>query len=473
MSFHLATADLAGLHRDEHYYLAGGHHLAWGYVDHPPLVPFLYRLSEEAFGHSQLGLHVLPSVIGGVFVIVAALLARELGGRTLAQGVVAALALLSPITLTTAHFLSTVTLDIVFWSLASLLVLRIVRTGDARLWLAVGAVIGVGLMNKHSMLFWVAGAAVGLLATKQRRILWTPWVLAGAAIAFVIVLPNLLWQIDHDWPTWEFLRNLRENDSGENMGEFIPLQLGVLTIGGLVVWVTGLVALCRRGSAFASARWLAVGYAFLFVALFVTGGKGYYLASWYLPLAAVGAVGIEQAWSRRAQTLVLVAVLATGIVFVPLFTPVMPEDTIASLGLDDINDDLSGMLGWHHVAQQVADVVHSLPPDERKNAVVLGGSYSQAGVVDFWREADDLPRAYSGHNSYWWWGHPKGEDHTVVTLGFSADVLDRYFDDCEHRKTLGRDGVPIDTEQEGAEIYVCRGQRQSWSKIWPQLRFYS
>ena len=333
--------------------------------------------------------------------------------------------------------------------------------------------IGAGLMNKHSMLFWVAGAAVGLLATKQRRILWSPWVLGGAAIALVIVLPNVLWQIDHDWPTWEFLRNLRENDGGENMGEFIPMQLGLLTIAGPVVWITGLVALCRRGSAFAWARWLAVGYAFLFVTLFATGGKGYYLASWYLPLAAVGAVTIERAWSRRAQAIVLVAVLASGIVFVPLFTPVMPEDTIASIGLDDINDDLSGMLGWRHVAQEVAAVVHSLPLDERANAVVLAGSYSQAGVVDFWRDAYDLPRAYSGHNSYWWWGHPNGADRTVVTLGYSAAVLGRYFDECEHRMTLGRDGVPVDTEQDGAEIFVCRDLKRPWSAIWPRLRQYS
>ena len=191
---------------------------------------------------------MLPSLIGGVFVILAALLAREFGGRSLAQGIAAVLAFLSPITLTPAHFLSTVTLDIVFWSLASLLVLRIIRTGDARLWLAVGAVIGAGLMNKHSMLFWVGGAAVGLLATKQRHILWTPWLLGGAAIAFVIALPNLLWQIDHGWPTWEFLRNLRENDGAENMAEFIPLQLAILTFGGLVIWITGLVALVRRGA---------------------------------------------------------------------------------------------------------------------------------------------------------------------------------------------------------------------------------
>ena len=182
---------------------------------------------------------------------------------------------------------------------------------------------------------------------------------------------------------------------------------------------------------------------------------------------------IEEAWSRRAQVLVLVAVILPGILLLPLVTPVMPDRTIASLGLDDANDDLSGMLGWHHVADEVAEVVHSLPPDERANAVVLAGSYSQAGVIDFWRDADDLPRAYSGHNSYWWWGHPKGTNHMVVSIGFSARVLDRYFDDCVRKKTLGRDGVPIDAEQAGAEIFVCRGQKQPWSEIWPQLRFYT
>ena len=419
--FHLATTDIAGMHRDEFYYLVGGHHPAFGYVDHPPLVPLLYRASESAFGHTQFALHVLPSVIGGGFVILAAYLAREFGGNKLAQGLAATMGALGPIFVTTSRFLSTVTIDLIAWSLASLIVLRIIRTGNERLWLLLGVVIGVGMMNKHSMLFWVAGAFVGLLATPERRILRSWFVLGGAAIALAITAPNVVWQIDHHWPTVKFLHSLQD-DAASNRSEYLGLQLAVVTFGGIAVWVTGLIATIRRGSPFAHARWLAIGWLFLLIAIFVLGGKGYYVGSWYLPLVGVGAVVIEDQWSRRAQLAVLIAVIITGIAFVPLFTPVFSPSTIHDLGLDDANKDLGGMLGWHHIEQQIAGVVHGLPRNERNNAVILTGDYSEAGALDFWRKDDQLPRAYSGHNTYWYWGRPHGRNRTVVAVGIGPEA---------------------------------------------------
>ena len=471
VAFQLASANRSGLHRDEMYYLAGGHHLAWGYVDHPPLVPALYRLGEALFGHTQLALHVLPAFVGGVYVVVGALLARELGGRRFAQGLTATIAALGVLYLTTSHFLSTVSVDLIAWAIASLLVIRIVRTGNVRLWLGVGAVVGVGLLNKHTMAFWVVGAVVGLLATPQRTMLRSRWVLGGAAIAAAFALPNLVWQAQHDWATWTFLQNLRANNAGSDTSQFIPTQLVIVTLGGTVVWVTALWALVRR-PAWAAYRWLAVGYALLFVVLFASGGKGYYLGSWYLPLVALGAVVIERTWSRRAGVAMIVAVVVTGLPLVPLSTPVFSDATEVSWGLDDANKDLGGMLGWHHIAQQIGSVVHGLPARERARAVVVTGDYSEAGAVDFWRADEHLPPAYSGHNSYWWWGHPNGTDHPVVAVGMPASVLARYWDDCRRAATLGRDGVPIDPQERGAPIFVCSGQRASWDAIWPHLRDY-
>jgi hypothetical protein len=469
--FHLATANVAEPHRDEFYYLAGGHHPAFGYVDHPPIVPLLYRASEAIFGHSQLALHVLPSLLGGVFVIVAALLARELGGRTTSQALCATLGAVGPLFLATSRFLSTVTLDILAWSLASLLVMRIIRAGNARLWLLVGVVVGLGMENKHTMLFWIAGAAVGLLATPERRILRSPYVLGGAAIALALTLPNLIWQIDHDWPTLDFLRALRD-DNIANRSDYLPLVLAAVTLAGTVAWATGLVAMFRRRSAFASTRWIGVGFVFLVVAIFVLGGKGYYVASWYLPLVAVGAVVIEQRWSRRATIAVFAAVIVIGVAFLPAFTPVFSEPTIVSLGLDDANEDMGGMLGWRHFVDEVAAVYESLPPDERRNAVIVTGSYSHAGAIDFYRNAHGLPKPFSDHNSYWWWGHPEGEDHTVIAVGIAPVILEKYWDDVEVVKTLGENDHPIDPELRGAQISIARGQKLPWSEIWPRLRHY-
>ena len=205
----LVTANLYGAHRDEFYYLESGHHLAWGYVDNPPLVPVVYRLQEFVFGHSVLGLAVVPAILGGVYVILGGLLARELGGQRFAQLLTGVIAWLGSLFLTTSHFLSTVSFDLVFWALGSLLVLRMIRTGDRRLWMVIGVICGVGLMNKYTMGFWIVATLAGLLLTPQRRFLASVWLPVGAVIAGVIVAPNIAWEFAHHWPTLEFLRNIR------------------------------------------------------------------------------------------------------------------------------------------------------------------------------------------------------------------------------------------------------------------------
>ncbi|HEX4531114.1 MAG TPA: glycosyltransferase family 39 protein [Acidimicrobiia bacterium] len=470
VTFQLVTASLYGAHRDEFYYLAGGHHLAWGYVDHPPAVPALDRLAELVLGHSVVALHVLPALIGGVLVLLGALLARELGGGTRAQTLAAVVAAIGPLYLTTTHFLSTVTLDLVVWALASLLVIRMIRTGDARWWLAIGAVVGLGLLNKYTVAFWVLGAVGGLLCTGRRRLLSNRWALGGACIAAALVAPNVAWQASHHWATFEFMRNLRANNGATNVREFLPLQLVAMTLAGTVVWVAALRATVRRTS-FDVHRWLAVGWLILFVVLFATEGKGYYLGSWYLPLVALGAVVIERTWSARAQRVLFAAVVVTGLAMAPLFTPILPERTFVAAGLNDTNKDLGSLIGWPRVVHQVADVVHTLPTDEQRRSVILTSNYSEAGALEFWRPELRLPDVISGDNTYWWWGY--GHRHTgpVVTVGFSRQFLARYWDNCTPAGTLGR-GAPIDPQEVGASIFVCRGQRITWARLWPRLRDY-
>ncbi|MGH9060501.1 MAG: glycosyltransferase family 39 protein, partial [Acidimicrobiales bacterium] len=321
VAFQLATADLYGAHRDEFYYLQSGHHLAWGYVDNPPLVPLLYRLEEVVFGHGVTALAVVPALLGGVYVVVAALITADLGGGRSAQVVAALVAWLGPLFLTTSHFLSTVSLDLLFWALATWLVIRMVRGGDTRGWLAVGLVCGMALLNKDTIAFWAVAAGAGLLTTPQRKLLASRWLAGGVAIALVIAAPNLWWEVRQHWPTIEFLRHLRSNNSASDLSQFVPLQLGIVTIVGTVVWVTGLRAVIRRGD-WRDKRWLAHGYAVAFVLLFALAGKAYYLGSWYLPLVAVGAVAAERHWSRRAGRRLAAGVVVTGLVSLSLFTPV-------------------------------------------------------------------------------------------------------------------------------------------------------
>ena len=472
VAFHLATAGVWGFHRDEFYYLAGGRHLDWGYVDHPPFTPLLYRVGDLLFGDSQLGLRVVPALLAGALVVVAALLAREVGGGRRAQLLTATVACLGPLYLTTAHFLGTVTVDLLAWSVATLLVIRIVRGASPRWWLAVGLAVGAGLLNKHSMLFWVGGVGVGLLATPQRRILRSPWAVAGGALALGLFAPNLVWQARHHWPTIEFARHLRERTGRENLLEFVPLQLGIVTPAALVLWGAALRRLGRARGSWSDLRWLAVAYVVLFVALFASQGKAYYLGSIYLPLVAIGAVLVEREWSDRARRRLTVAVIATGVVVAPIFTPLLPANVLQTVPLHEVNSDAGAMLGWHEAAQEVAAVFQALPAGEQPTAKILGATYSMAGAVDHWRQELHLPAAISGHNSYWSWGYGDPSEGTVVVIGFDRTFLAGLFTSCDDAAVLHDRRGLMDAEAADHHVWVCRGLRRPWAQLWPELRMY-
>ncbi len=472
VAFQLVTSDLYGAHRDEFYYLASGHHPAWGYVDNPPLVPMLYRFEEAAFGHSVTALAVVPGLLGGVYVVLGALLAREVGGGRFAQSLAGVVALLGSIFLTPSHFLSTVSLDLLFWAVGSLLVLRMIRTGDRRLWVPIGVVCGLGLLSKYTMGFWVLATVLGLLATPQRKLLATYWLLAGAAIAAALVAPSVAWEVTNHWPTLAFLRNLKAANAHHNLVQFVPLQPVMATIGGTVVWVTALAALARRPE-WRRQRWLLVGYVVVVVVLVALAGKAYYLGSWYLPLVAVGSVTIEQRWRRSTRIIAMGLVVVSGLALAPFATPVLPKATAVRLHLDTANSDLGGMLGWPSVVATVAETVHGLPEGQQQKVVILANDYAEAGAVDFYGPSLGLPDAISGHNSFWLWGygHP-APGATVVAIGLSAAFVHRYWASVTRAATLGSGSTAIDPQERGAVIWVCRGQRVSWATLWPRTRHY-
>ena len=467
----LLTANLYGAHRDEFYYLESGHHLAWGYVDNPPLVPVIYRLQESVFGHSVLGLAVVPALLGGVYVLLGGVLARELGGQRFAQLLTGVIACLGSIFLTTSHFLSTVSLDLVFWAVGSYLVLRMIRTGDRRLWMAIGVVCGLGLLNKYTMGFWIVAVVSGLLLTPQRRFLATVWLPVGVVIAGAIVAPNIAWEFAHHWPTLQFLRAIRVDNAHTDLVQFVPQQLLLLTLVGAIVWITALVVVTRPE--WRQHRWLVFGYLVAFAIIVSLAGKPYYLGSWYLPLVALGAVAVERRWSRRTRRLVLGGVIVSGLLLAPFATPLLPESTAVRLHIDTANADIGGMMGWPSVVESIARQYHGLPTGQRQAAVILTANYSEAGAVDFYGPPLGLPDAISGHNSFWLWGFGHPAPHsTVIAVGLTSDVVHRYWASVVRAGTLGTGPVPVDPHERGAAIWICRDQRVAWSVLWPALKHF-
>ncbi|CAA9564424.1 MAG: hypothetical protein AVDCRST_MAG73-4024 [uncultured Thermomicrobiales bacterium] len=474
---HLLVGGRYGYHRDELYYLAGGDHLAWGYVDHPPLTPFLARLVGDVFGNSLFWLRLLPAVAGTVIVVLAALLAREFGGRTWSPVLAAFAVLVAPIFLAANALFQTVSFDQLWWVVALLLVVKLLKGADQRLWLALGIVFGVGLETKQTILLLAGGLAVGLLSAPTRAWFRAPWPWLGGAIALLIWAPNLAWQATNNWPSVEFSRNNNAAWRQEtNLFESFIGQITLVGPFGLALWIAGWWFLwqAREGRY----RPLAVAYAVIAAAMLAINAKYYYLGPFYPVLLAAGAVAAERwfatATAARRRVVVGVAALAAigTLPIVPLLMPALPVQTAKDTGYLEASDDLSEQIGWPELAEAVAAVHATLPEPERATAAILTGNYGQAGAIDRYGPALDLPSAASAHNSYALWGPGRlVTADAVIVLGLSESTRVDLFDRCDLAAT-SRNRLGVDNEEQGRPIYVCHALRMPVGAAWERLTHY-
>ncbi|MCX5064986.1 glycosyltransferase family 39 protein [Micromonospora lupini] len=458
-----------GYHRDELYFLLCGRHLAWGYVDQGPLVPALARLLDTIAPGNLVVLRTPSALLAGVAVLLVAAIARELGGGRSGQSFAAVLAALSGIVLAGGHLLSTTTVDLLVWLAVAWCAVRLLRTGDSRWALALGLVLGVGMLNKLLPALLAVGLLAGVLIAGPRRLLRDRGVLAAAGIAVLLAAPNLIWQAAHGFPQLGVAASIADGD-GSYSGRIdaFTLQFLIISPYAVPIWIAGLVALLRRP---AWRAYRAVGWAWVVVVgiVLVAGGKGYYDAPLLLVLAAAGAV-VTVAWASRGSVWLRRGVLAAGAVpfllpTVVLLLPVLPAERLPAFVVD-VNYDAGETIGWPAFADSVAAVHRGLPPQERARAVILTGNYGEAGALARYGPARGLPRAYSGHNSMIDFGRPPAEADVVVAVGWERpDALNAWFDDCVLAGRVDQ-RVEVDNDENGGPIFVCRGLRRPWAQIW-------
>lgn len=468
----LATSGGYGYHRDELYFLEAGQHLAWGYPDQPPLTPLLARLMSALAPDSLVVLRLPSAVASAVTVVVTGLIARDLGAGRAAQTLAAASVAVSSLFLALGHLLSTATFDLLVWTVLTWLIVRILRGGDQRLWLVVGVVGGIGLLNKLLVVFLVAGVVAGLLIAGPRSVFRSPWLWAGAALATVVWAPNLLWQATHGWPQLELSRAIASGSSGtsEPVALFVPFQFVLISPVLVPVWVAGLVRLFRDPG-LATVRAFGWAYLVLAVVFMATGGKPYYLGGLYPALLAAGAPAVV-AWigHRRARTVAVVAALAlAAVVSATLMLPLVPATALHATPIVDINYDAGEQIGWPALVASVAEVYSTLPAGKRSDAVIVTRNYGQAGAIDRYGGAHGLPGAYSGHNAYAEWGPPPDSAATAVVVGFDEVTLGRHCSDVSLAATFDN-GIDLDNDEQGTPIWICRDLRRPWSQLWPELR---
>jgi hypothetical protein len=459
----LVLAPRYGFHRDELYFMTNAKHPAWGYVDHPPITPMMGWLSQQIFGDTLFGLRALTAIVAALIVIASAAVCTELGGRRPAAVLTALATATTTTVLAFGHMLTTPTVDVLVWTVSIWLLCRVIRTRDPRWFVLLGVVVGVGLLNKFTVLLAVASFGGALILLPERRVLASRWVVVGAVIALVLWAPNLWWQASNGWPVLDLSAGIAD-EATENRIMAIPFQvlfLGPpLAVGVAVGWWRQV-----RGRALRDTRFISVGFVILIILLIVTAGKPYYAAGALPALTAVAAVQLVD-WSLRHRLLVGGTIAVNGLVTAAIVLPLIPVSAVGdSLGAA-VNPEPLEMIGWPTFVDQIAGEYERIDNGEM-SAIILTANYGEAGAIDRFGPEQNVPPAYSGHNSYADVRQPAASAGPVLVVGYRNPG--EFLTGC-----LALDPIvmpdEIDNEEQGAPLWRCDGPQRSWDLLWPELR---
>ena len=484
---HLLTNGRYGYFRDELYYIACGRHLAFGYVDQPPLSILLLRLSQLLLGDSLFAIRLLPALAGAMIVALTGVIARELGGNAWAIALACAGSLCALFNLAVGNFFSMNAFEPLFWTGCVYLLVRIINGGSPTLWLWFGVVLGLGLENKHSTAFFGAGIVVGLLLTPERRHLAQKWIWLGALIAFVIALPNVLWEARYHWPTYELLSNIAHSNKNVALSpvQFIAQQAIFLNPGALPLWVAGLCWLfgSRDGRRY---RVIGIIYLVTLTEFIILRGKSYYLAPAYPMLFAAGGVAVERIFAARfkwIKPLFFGVIIAMGALCAPLMVPILPPDMLVAymraIHMEPPRTETShtgtlpqifaDQFGWEQMVGSVADAYRHLSPEDKKRAAIFCQNYGEAGAIDFFGPKLGLPPAISGHQNYFLWGPRDWNGEVILVLDTNDDDERELFGSVEDLGQVVSSPWAMPYERQ-RHIYLCRKLKVSVRELWPRVK---
>ena len=468
--------------RDEFYYIACGQHLAWGYVDHPPLIGVISGLAVTIFGKSLFGIRILSVLAGASVVYLAGLICRELGGKKFAMSLAALAVALAPVNFFLHHVLSMNSFDHLFWTLAILIFIKILKTKRPKYWIYLGIILGIGLLNKISVLFLGFGLFVGLLATEHRRMFLDKWLWLTAVIAGLMFLPHIIWQVVNGWPTLEFM-HYASTFKNVNLPPLEFLTEHILEVHPvsfiLVVMGLGFFLFAKAGAKFRLFGWLFLA---IYVLFNIQNAKTYYLAPVYPLMLAGGAVYFENLTGRIGwkflKPVYVILLLIFGAAIAPMTLPVLPLEKFIvyqeKLGISPaagenhemgvLPQHYADMTGWREMVETVALVYHSLPVEDREICSILGQNYGEAGAVDYFGYLYNLPPAVSLHNNYWIWGPGDKSGEVLIIIGGRKDDHLRFFQTVEEAAVhIHPLAMPYESN---LPIYVCRGLKISLEDIW-------
>jgi len=479
--FHVLTNGQYGFHRDELATIDEARHLAWGYVAYPPLTPLIARLALEIFGNSVAGLRLFSALVQCIAMVFVGLMARELGGGRRAQVLAALAVFAAPVSMAMGAFYSYVSFDYLWWVLIAYFMIRLLKTGDGRYWLAIGAAIGFGAQTKYTISVIVLGIVVGILLTKARRWLSSPWLWGGVLLSLLLFLPNLIYQIDHGFVSLRFLAFLHERDVSIGRADSFLVDQLYLTASPVTIplWISGLYFYFFDKE---NRRFLPMGWIFVttFLFFFLAQGRGYYTGAAYPILFAGGSVFIERwlaaksgAFSRRTWTSMWIAVSIAILVIIPITVPITPINSPVWKVASEINPELKEQIGWPDLVETVAQIYHDLPAEDKGRAGIIAGNYGEAGAIELYGPAYGLPTPISGINSFWERGYGDPPPQVLVVVGVNPEYTDLFFKRCDLAgHVTNRYGVLNEETREHPDIFICRDLIYPWDVIWKEMQYF-
>lgn len=471
---HLLTNHNYGFHRDELATLHAARNLAWGFISYPPLAPFIGSIELKLFGATTVGFRVFSALSQAIVMVIAGLIAKEFGGSRRVQILAALGAGINALSMIQGALFQYVAFDFLWVVLIAYFILRLLNTDDARWWLAIGGIIGLGMMTRYTMGVYVIALVLATLITPARKYLKSKWLWIGALIALIIFLPNLLWQIQHDFISLEYQSAIHARDVSIGRADgYLPEQLLMSNPLMLPFWIAGLL-FCFRESKY---RMIGFMYIFPVLTFLILQGRGYYPAPTYVMLVAAGMFVFDRwlgtlnpkpallyrtlGWSALLLGFILVSVLAL---------PFAPVNSAVWNISREVQDDFAEQIGWQDLTEQVAEVYHALPPEEQARAGILAGNYGEAGALDLYGAEYNLPKVISPVNSFWAQGAPSETIDVLVVVGYPDNSASSYFNSCKLTGAVSNSFGVINEEAELRDIYLCKGLRKPWAEMWDGMR---
>lgn len=444
--FNLLSVSHFGFHRDELLHLALGNHLGWGYKEVPPFIGLLAAIIKYCLGSSLFATRLVPTLFAGAMIWVAGKLVVEFGGRRFAIAVTCLMLIFSPAFAASDYLFQPVIFDQFWWALSTLLLVKYINTKQPKFIYLFGIAIGLGILTKYTMLFFVAALVIGLLISKHRKVLWSKPFFQSALIAFVIFLPNIIWQATHHLPVFTHMHKLQKYQlDGNDRADFVK-QTFLVNGSALFVWLIGLI--CFFAS-YKLRRYNYIGIAFLIVFVFLLkmNGKPYYLFPAFPMLFAAGGYMLER-WIKTSWRIIRVAVLLILIIpnllLFPLVLPFLslektlsyidalkkrlPVISFATVWEDhqqhSLTQDYADMLGWDEMVNKAVNIYHMLTPSEQANTIFIADNYGEGGALTQYLPSDLLPKLVCLDSSFALWAPKDISAQNIIYVSDDGDVSD-------------------------------------------------